>query len=73
MLEKDFDYIQNKDFKKDLILARYNAWNVVNRIVSKNKNIDSWSKLKKELEKQLDANKYKEVVWYVEKINKYNV
>lgn len=72
-IEKEFNYIKNKDFKKDLVLARYNAWTVVYNIVLKNKNIDSWEKLKPELKNNLHASKYRELVWYVERINKYNI
>lgn len=69
-IESSLSFIKDPELKKDAILATYNGWTIVRSILKKDSNIDSWDKLKNELKKELTVAKYKEVVWYVNRIRK---
>lgn len=69
-IEKSLSFIKDPELKKDAILATYNGWTIIRSILKDDPNIDSWSKLKSKLKFELSEAKFKEVVWYVNRIRK---
>lgn len=69
-IESSLSFIKDPEFRKVSLLARYNAWTIVTKIVKDNPSVNTWPELKTELKKNLPIAKYKEVIWYVNIITK---